>query len=515
MSTMRRVLVANRGEIACRVLTALREENLQGIAVFSEADRRARHVRMASEAVAIGPAEASRSYLDIDRIVDAARRAQADAIHPGYGFLSENARFAEAVERAGMIFMGPRAETLSLLGDKRAARELARKAGVPTVPGWEGDAREIAEAKRAAHQLGWPVIVKAVWGGGGKGMSVARNERELESSLEQAARLAVSAFGDSAVYLEKWIEAPRHVEVQIAGDGRGNIVHLFERECSLQRRHQKVIEESPSPALDESKRRAITEAAVAIGEGARYRSAGTCEFLLAPDGSFYFLEVNARIQVEHAVTEMVTGRDLVREQIRIAMLEVLSFSQKDLVRRGAAIEARIYAEDPNADFLPQTGTFVRVDFPRDPWLRIDSGIEAGDEVSVHYDPLLAKVIAWGSDRGEAWKRLSGALDSTVLHGPVTNLQLLRDLLRDDELKEGRYSTRTLEDRILPQRKTKVPDRSLFAAAAALADRLGLDGGVERNGSGMGARAPQQGRRVRGPFETLSRWRHPGLERPGP
>jgi acetyl/propionyl-CoA carboxylase alpha subunit len=317
------------------------------------------------------------------------------------------------------------------------------------------------------------------------------------------------------VYLEKWIEAPRHVEVQLAGDGQGNVVHLFERECSLQRRHQKVIEETPSPALDENTRRAITEAAVAIGEGARYRSAGTCEFLLAPDGSFYFLEVNARIQVEHPVTEMITGRDLVREQIRIAMREELSFSQKDVVRRGAAVEARIYAEDPAAGFLPQTGTFLRAEFPREPWLRIDSGIETGDEVSVHYDPLVAKVIAWGAGRTEAWNRLSGALDSTVLHGPITNLQLLRDLLRDDELKKGQYSTRTLEDRILPRRNDAVPDRALFAAAAAVADKLGLWAAVEGNGSSTAARSSKREGRTQGPFETLAGWRHPGLEGPRP
>ena len=514
MSAIRRVLVANRGEIACRVLAALREEQIEGVAVYSEADRHARHVRLAKEAVAIGPAEAKLSYLDIDRMVDAARRANVDAVHPGYGFLSENARFAEAVERAGLAFLGPRAETLALLGDKRAARDLAKKAGVPIVPGWQGDARKIEEAQRAAGELGWPVLVKAAWGGGGKGMSRAGNERELESSLEAAARLAAAAFGDADVYLEKWIQDPRHVEVQIFGDGNGSVVHLFERECSLQRRHQKVIEETPSPALSESTRRAMTEAAVAIGKSAGYRSAGTCEFLLAENGSFYFLEVNARIQVEHPVTEMVTGIDLVREQIRLAKHGALSFAQKDVTQRGAAVEARVYAEDPNAGFLPQAGLFVRVEFPRDPWLRVDSGIETGDEVSVHYDPLLAKVIAWGSDRAQAWGRLARALDSTVIHGPVTNLQFLRDLLRDDELKSGRYSTRTIEDRILPRGKTADSDPALFAAAAAVAEKLGIGKAVERNGSG---RAAQGGaaRKRGGPFDTLARWRHPGLEKPRP
>jgi acetyl/propionyl-CoA carboxylase alpha subunit len=505
------VLVANRGEIACRVLAALREEGIQGIAVFSDADRRARHVRLAKEAIGIGPAEAKLSYLDIDRIIDAAKRTKADAIHPGYGFLSENARFAEAVERAGIAFLGPRAETLALLGDKRAARDLARKAGVPIVPGWEGDARNVSEAKKAARDLGWPVLVKAVWGGGGKGMSRAHNDRELESSLEAAARLAAAAFGDAGVYLEKWIESPRHVEVQIFGDGNGNVVHLFERECSLQRRHQKVIEESPSPVLSEKTRRALTEAAVAIGKSAGYRSAGTCEFLLADNGSFYFLEVNARIQVEHPVTEMVTGKDLVREQLHLAANGVLSFSQDDVEHQGAAVEARIYAEDPNTGFLPQAGSFVRVDFPRDPWLRVDSGIEAGDEVSVHYDPLLAKVIAWGNDRQEAWRRLARSLDSTVIHGPVTNLQFLRDLLRDEELQSGRYSTRTIEDRILPLRSAAPKSSALFAAAAAIAEKLGAGKTNERNGSG---RAPDFKRsRGAGPFITLGRWRHPGLEKP--
>ncbi|HET9886085.1 MAG TPA: ATP-grasp domain-containing protein, partial [bacterium] len=334
---------------------------------------------------------------------------------------------------------------------------LAKKAGVPIVPGWQGDARQIEEAKHAARELGWPVLVKAAWGGGGKGMSRARDERELESALEAAARLAAAAFGDADVYLEKWIADPRHVEVQIFGDGSGNVIHLFERECSLQRRHQKVIEETPSPALNDHTRRAITEAAVAIGKSASYRSAGTCEFLLAENGSFYFLEVNARIQVEHPITEMVTGIDLVREQIGLAQKGALSFAQNDVAQRGAAVEARVYAEDPNAGFLPQAGSFVRVEFPRDPWLRVDSGIETGDEVPVHYDPLLAKVIAWAPDRAQAWGRLSRALDSSVIHGPVTNLQFLRDLFRDKEITSGRYSTRTIEDRILSREKSTAVD----------------------------------------------------------
>jgi acetyl/propionyl-CoA carboxylase alpha subunit len=342
-------------------------------------------------------------------------------------------------------------------------------------------------------------------------MTRARNEVELEHALASAARIAGSAFGDSAVYLEKWIPGSRHVEVQIVGDGKGNVVHLYERECSLQRRHQKIIEESPSPALDEKKRAELLEAAVAIGRQARYRSAGTCEFLLGEDGNLFFLEVNARIQVEHPVTELVTGRDLVREQIYIARHEALSFSQKEVERRGAAVEARIYAEDAGEDFRPESGDLLRVVFPQAPWIRVDSGIEAGDVVPIHYDPLLAKIIACGSDRTQAWSRLAHALDGTVIHGPVTNLQFLRELVRDDEVRSGRFHTHTIEERILPSRKNAARNEEIFAIAAALTEKSARESGSAHRDEGSSA----QGATPSGPFDSLAGWRHPGLERSAP
>ncbi len=501
-----KVLVANRGEIACRVIAALREEGLASIAIASEADRRARHVRLADEAVVIGPAPASESYLAIETIVRVARERGAWGIHPGYGFLAENARFAEAVERAGIVFVGPKPQTLALLGDKRAARALAVRAGAPIVPGWEGSAADRKGAARAAAELGYPVLVKAAWGGGGKGMTKAQDTMELGGALESASRVAASAFGDDAVYLEKWIDGARHVEVQILGDGDGGVVHLFERECTLQRRHQKVFEESPSPSLDDATRARLTETAVAIGREAKYRSAGTCEFILDERGRFSFLEVNARIQVEHPVTELVTGCDLVREQLRLALGGGLPFAQEKIQARGVAVEARVYAEDPERGFLPQSGELARVDWPSAPGVRVDAGVDSGDVVSPHYDPLLAKVVAHAPTRAEAWARLAHALDTAVVHGPRVNLDFLRDLARHPDLLAARFTTRSLEDALLPEwlaaRASDGAHASLFEAAAKLiAPKLGA----------RAAATGDAGRAV-GPFESLAGWRHPGLER---
>jgi 3-methylcrotonyl-CoA carboxylase alpha subunit len=504
---MKKVLVANRGEIACRVMAALREAGLASVAVHSESDREALHVRTADEAVEIGPAPAAESYLAIGRILEAAARTDADAVHPGYGFLAENARFAAAVERAGLVFLGPRPDTLELLGDKRAARAVAARAGVPVVPGWEGDAADRKRARAAADKIGWPVLVKAALGGGGKGMTRVAGPEELDAALETAARIAASAFGDASVYLEKWIERPRHVEVQILGDGKGGGVHLFERECSLQRRHQKVLEESPSPAISESMRSALTSAAVAIGKQVKYRSAGTVEFLVDADGSFWFLEVNARIQVEHPVTELVTGQDLVRAQLAIARTGELPFAQDDVTHSGVAIEARLYAEDPDSGFLPQAGRLLRVELPSGPWVRVDRGVVAGDTVSTHYDPLLAKIVAHGPDRPTAWHRLTRALERTVVHGPVTNLDFLRELSARPEVVAGDYHTQSIEDDWLPQRGRRLASgtEDLLAIAAALADRFELAGGAPPAGpAGNGAR------RAPDPFGTLAGFRLRGL-----
>jgi acetyl/propionyl-CoA carboxylase alpha subunit len=504
---LRKVLVANRGEIACRVLAALRERGLASVAVFSEADRGALHTRLADEAIPIGPPPAMESYLGIERIVEAARQAGADAIHPGYGFLSESEGFARAVEAAGLVWVGPRPETIVLFGDKRRARDVAMKAGVPVVPGWEGEASDLAGAARAAKQMGFPVLVKAALGGGGKGMTKVQREEELAGALGTASRVARSAFGDDAVYLEKWIERPRHVEVQILGDGEGNVVHLFERECSLQRRHQKVVEESPSSGLDDATRRALTEAAVSVTSAVRYRSSGTCEFLLAEAGRFYFLEVNARIQVEHPVTELVTGRDLVQAQLDVAEKGRLPFAQKDVHARGAAVEARLYAEDPDAGFLPRSGDLLRVEFPSGPWIRVDAGVTSGDVVTSHYDPLLAKVIAYGADRATAWRRLGRALEGTVVHGPTTNLAFLRELVAREDVIDGRYDVESIESKFLPERLARLEHggEDLLVAAAALADRFRLTGG--------GLAPVQNGGAKRGgadPFDALAGFRHPGL-----
>jgi 3-methylcrotonyl-CoA carboxylase alpha subunit len=500
---LRKVLVANRGEIACRVMAALRERGIASVAVHSSVDARAAHVRVADEAVEIGPAPAVESYLSIARLIGAARATGADAVHPGYGFLAENAEFASAVEGAGLVFLGPRPDAIELLGDKRRARALALEAGVPVVPGWEGDANDLRAAGAAAGKIGFPVLVKAALGGGGKGMTRVDDASGLADALGAAARVAASSFGDASVFLEKRIDRPRHVEVQILGDGEGNVIHLGERECTLQRRHQKIVEESPSSSIDGKLRRALTEAAVAIGRRVRYRSAGTCEFLVDATGHFCFLEVNARIQVEHPVTEWVTGVDLVHEQLHLAESGVLRLAQEDVTHRGYAVEARLYAEDPDHGFLPGTGRLLRVEFPGGGGVRVDAGVATGDVIGSFYDPMIAKIIAYGTDRGQAWRRLACALDGTVVHGPVTNLAFLRWLVARDDVRRGDYHVTSVEDELLPERGTPdTPD--LLVAAAAIADHLGLAAeGTRVAANGSEASAPD-------PFGTLTGWRHPGL-----
>jgi len=496
-----KVLIANRGEIACRIAASLREMGIRPVAVFSEADRGALHARVMDEAIGIGAAEPRASYLNAEALIAAAKRAGAEAIHPGYGFLSENAAFAEAVEAAGLAFIGPTAEQIRVMGDKRAARALAVKAGVPVVPGAE--AADAGALAREAKRIGFPVIVKAALGGGGKGMRVVDDAAGLAEAVESARRLATSAFGDDALYLEKRLDRARHVEVQVLGDGRGNVVHLFERECSLQRRHQKVVEESPSPAVDERLRRALTEAALALARAVRYRGAGTVEFLLAPDGAFHFLEMNTRLQVEHGVTEMLTGIDLVAAQVHVAAAGALPFTQERIVPRGAAIEARVYAEDPARGFLPQAGEAVRVEWPRLPFVRVDAGIASGDRVPVHYDPILAKLIALGADRGEALGRLAAALGGSRVHGVVTNLPFLRALVRAREVERGTFDTEWIEREFLAgfAAVATAPAPDLVLAAAALAESLG---------AGHPAAAGPQAVSPADAFRAGGRWRQPGL-----
>jgi acetyl/propionyl-CoA carboxylase alpha subunit len=500
----RRVLIANRGEIACRIAATLREMNIAPIMVCSEADRGARHARLGAETLEIGPAEPRASYLNIDALIDAARRARADAVHPGYGFLAENAAFAEAVEAAGITFIGPAPEQIRAMGDKRAARALAEKAGVPVVPGAEG--ADVAALAKAAARIGYPVMVKAALGGGGKGMRVVADEAALREAVESATRLAESAFGDGAVYLEKRVERARHIEVQVLGDGRGKAVHLFERECSLQRRHQKVIEECPSPAVDEALRERLTFAAVSLAEAVRYRGAGTLEFLLAEDGAFYFLEMNTRLQVEHPVTELVTGLDLVRLQLEVAANGALPLAQADVRRQGHAVEARVYAEDAAHGFLPQAGVASRVRWPRAPFVRVDAGVESGDAVPVHYDPILAKVIAYGETRERALVRLGAALDECLVHGVVSNLPFLKALIRARAVAEGMMDTEWIERTFLADFSALAgaPAPDLALAAVALAEHLGGSGASAAVNGGAATRVPDA-------FQALGRWRQPGLE----
>jgi acetyl/propionyl-CoA carboxylase alpha subunit len=500
-----KVLIANRGEIACRVAATLHEMGVRSVAVYSEADRGALHTRVCDEAVAIGPAEARASYLDAAAVVQAALASGADAVHPGFGFLAENAAFAEAVEGAGLTFIGPTAAQIRAMGDKREARRLAAQAGVPIVPGSEGaDARALV---RAANAMGYPVIIKAALGGGGKGMKSAANERELAEAIEAAQRVAASAFGDESVYVEKLIESARHIEVQVLGDGQGRAVHLWERDCTLQRRHQKVVEEAPSPVLDTEQRAQATHFAVRLAEAVHYRGAGTIEMLLTRDGHFYFLEMNTRLQVEHPVTELLTGVDLVRAQVEVAATGRLPFEQHGLPRHGHAIEARVYAEDAARGFLPQVGVASRVRWPDGPFVRVDRGIESGDAVSVHYDPMLAKIIAHGPTREAALQRLLGALDDTRVHGVVTNLPFLRALLRAPEMRVADYDTEWIErdflDGFAGLMQAPVPELALAAAAIAEALNGGASPAVT---SGTTAPEPRTD-----PFAALGRWRQPGLD----
>jgi geranyl-CoA carboxylase alpha subunit len=457
----RKVLVANRAEIAVRVCRTLREMEIPSVAVYSEADRGALHVRVADEAVCIGASLPAESYLNAAAILGAARTTGADAIHPGYGFLSQSAPFARACADAGVAFIGPSAESMEILGDKASSRRAAERCGVPTVPGVEG-VSSIDHARTEAGRIGYPVLLKAVGGGGGRGMRRAADAAELETAFESAGREARASFGDDRLFLEKLVHPARHVEVQILGDGRDAIA-LGERECSLQRRYQKVIEESPCAVLDEETRAAMEAAAVALAREARYAGAGTVEFLLGPDGSYYFLEVNTRLQVEHPVTEMRTGLDLVRAQIELAAGGVLP---KKPAMRGHAIEARLNAEDPYHGYLPQTGRALCLSWPEGDGVRIDAGLASGQAVHAHYDSLLAKVIAFGADREEARRRLVGALESLVLLGVTTNQAFLLDLLRDGAFAGAQTFTHSLESREWPGAAT-VPDEVMLAAAVAL------------------------------------------------
>ena len=466
---MKRVLIANRGEIALRIIRACHEEGLEAVAVYSSADRSAPHVRAADHAVAIGPAAPSQSYLSIERLIQAARDSSADAIHPGYGFLAERAAFAEAVEGAGLIFVGPPASAIKAMGDKTEARRRMQEAGVPIVPGASTPTGDGSASQDAAARIGYPVMVKAAAGGGGKGMRVVRAPEALASALDAARSEALKAFGDPSVYLEKFIERPRHVEIQVLADHE-RTVHLGERECSIQRRHQKLVEEAPSGAVSAELRERMGAAAVAAARAVGYRSAGTCEFLLLPDGSFYFLEMNTRIQVEHPVTELVYGVDLVREQLRIAQGQFMGVSQGSIAPRGWALECRITSEDAGNGFLPSTGRIEYLRAPAGPGVRWDSGVDIGDEVTLYYDSLLAKLIVWAPDRTRALVRMTRALDELVITGVATNQAFHRRLMRDPAFGRGEIDIQFLERRPDLTGPEHSPDGlEHLAIAAALAE----------------------------------------------
>src|SRR5712671_1080004 len=436
-----KILIANRGEIAVRIIRVCRDLGISPVAVFSEADASALHVRMSDEAYCIGPAPSNQSYLNISAIVDTAKRAGAEAIHPGYGFLAENAAFARAVADAGLTFIGPSPQAMEIMGSKTSARRAAVAANVPVVPGTTESLQSYEAARATAARFGYPVMLKAAAGGGGKGMRQVSQESELLSAFEAAQSEAAAAFGNPEVYLEKLVERPRHIEIQIFADAHGNCVHLGERECSIQRRHQKVIEECPSPLDDSSLRESMGAAAIRIAQAVGYVGAGTVEFLFSDaTREFYFLEMNTRLQVEHPVTELVTGFDLVREQITVAAGAKLSFGQDDVRWRGHAIECRVYAEDPDNNFFPSPGniTFLRV--PAGPGIRDDGGVSEGDEVSIYYDPMISKLAAWGSTRAQAIDRLRRALDEYAVGGIKTTLPFFREIVRDQEFIDGRLDT---------------------------------------------------------------------------
>jgi acetyl-CoA carboxylase biotin carboxylase subunit len=479
LKRFRKVLIANRGEIAVRILRALREEGIRGAVAYSDADRESLAVLAADEAYRIGPAPSRESYLKIDALVDLAVEIGADAIHPGYGFLSERADFSAACRAKGVVFIGPSPEAIAAMGSKTAARERMIAAGVPVVPGSDGALADAGAARAAAARIGYPVILKAAAGGGGKGMRIVREEGGLEEALRLAKAEALASFGDDAVFCEKFIERPRHIEIQVLGDRHGNVVSLGERECSLQRRHQKVVEEAPSTVVSPELRKRMGDAAVAAAKAVGYENAGTCEFLLAADGSFYFLEMNTRLQVEHPVTEMVTGLDLVVAQLKVAQGEALGPEFFDVTPRGHAVEIRLYAEDPFRKFQPSPGRIQWLRLPQGPGVRNDAGVYGGSEISIHYDPMIAKLIVWGRDRDEALRRLERALDELRIVGIRTNVPLFEALLANEDFRAARFDIHWLDRKLEAGELTpspgrggtgETPDVAIVAAAIAHYER---------------------------------------------
>lgn len=469
--TITKILVANRGEIALRVMRTAREMGIKTVAIYSEADRRAPHVMFADQAVCIGPAPSASSYLKGNEIIRISTSLGVDAIHPGYGFLSENADFARNVEAAGMIFIGPRPHAIEIMGDKLSAKAAVEDFDVPLVPGTEGEVKDVSEALVLAHDIGFPVMIKASAGGGGKGMRIVHNPEEFASQMERAVSEATNSFGNGAVFVEKYIQNPRHIEIQVLADEYGNVVHLFERECSIQRRHQKVIEEAPSVVLTPELRAAMGAAAVSVAKACNYRGAGTVEFIFEPGGKFYFLEMNTRLQVEHPVTEQITGKDLVKEQINIAMGKVLSFTQDDLSIQGHSIEVRVYAEDAVANFMPGTGVLKEYRRPQGLGVRVDDGLEQGMEVSIYYDPMIAKLITFAPTRDEAIARMKRAISEYRISGVQTTLDFAQYVMNHDAFISGEFDTHFVQNYFTPE--SLIPENESLEAigAAAIANML--------------------------------------------
>ncbi|MEO1052783.1 MAG: acetyl-CoA carboxylase biotin carboxylase subunit [Bacteroidota bacterium] len=450
MRKIKKILVANRGEIALRVMRSAREAGIKTVAVFSEADRAALHVRYADEAICLGPPPSTESYLRGDKIIEACKKLDVDAIHPGYGFLSENAEFARQVEAAGLIFIGPSAEAIEVMGSKLAAKAAVSSYDIPMVPGTAEAITDIPEAKKIAAEIGYPILIKASAGGGGKGMRIVEGEAEFEEQMDRAISEAESAFADGSVFIEKFITTPRHIEFQILGDQHGNVVHLFDRECSIQRRHQKVIEEAPSAILDDQTRKAMGEAAVGVAKACNYHGAGTVEFIVDENLDFYFLEMNTRLQVEHPVTEEITGVDLVKEMIKIAEGQELSFKQDDLSFRGHAVEVRVYAEDPTNNFLPDIGTLETYERPQGPGIRVDDGFEEGMEIPIYYDPMIAKLTVYAADRDLAIDRMIQAIDNYHITGVQTTLEFCKFVLGHEAFTSGNFNTKFVQEHFKPE-----------------------------------------------------------------
>jgi acetyl-CoA carboxylase biotin carboxylase subunit len=503
----KKILIANRGEIAVRILRACREMEIAAVVVFSDADRDSLHVRLADEAYPIGPAPLKESYLVIEKIMGVAQYAGCDALHPGYGILSENPNLARACAESGVAFIGPQADAIERLGSKTAARQLARSVGVPTVPGTLEPIARLEDARETVRQIGVPVVLKAVAGGGGKGMRLIEREDDLASAWRDASSEAMNSFGDGRLYLEKFLVRPRHIEIQILGDHHGRVVYLGERECSVQRRYQKVVEEAPSSILTPELRRAMGEAAVTLARAGGYTNAGTLEFLVDADRNFYFLEMNTRLQVEHPVTEMVTSLDLVKLQIRIAAGEPLPFAQEDITLRGHAIECRIYAEDPDNNFFPSPGKILERRVPGGPGIRLDDGVYAGWTVPNEYDPLLGKLIAWGSDRQEAISRLRRALEEYYVVGIKTNVGLFRRILREKEFLRGEIHTKWLDELLRRPaaalssataenrlRESHAEDAAALGAALWHMNRSGVEKATRAATTGSPSRWKQEARR---------------------